>query len=71
MHMANEKMVMGTNVVAEVKGDKLIIEIDLKQDHGLSSSGKTKVIGTTSGTKKVMTPAGEIMIGVNVNKKPE
>ncbi len=41
------------NVNWEVKGDKLIIEIDLTQDFGPSKSGKTITIASTRGNQKI------------------
>lgn len=59
----------GKNVSAKVDGNKMIIEIDLTQDHGMSASGKTHVIASTCGNVKIDSPQGQIMLGLNVNKK--
>jgi len=37
------------NVTTRVEGDKLVIEIDLTQDHGPSTSGRTHVVATSDG----------------------
>lgn len=37
------------NVKVTQKGRKLVIEIDLDQDHGPSQSGKTHVVATSDG----------------------
>lgn len=65
------KQIIGTNVEMEVEGNKLILTIDLTEDYGPSTSGKTNVIATTSGSKNVPTPLGNILVGVNINKKKE
>ena len=58
-----------TNVTATVKGNKLILEVDLTQTHGKSSSGKTTIVGTSGGNQAVEGHAG-IFFGLNVYKKP-
>ena len=63
------KETIGTNVTMEIAGDKMVITIDLTQEHGLSTSGKTKVVATTSGSRNIETPHGNVLVGVNVNKK--
>lgn len=57
------------NVTAHVKdnGKKLVIEVDLTQDLGPSSSGKTNIIATTSGFVSV--PVDGVSFGLNVVKK--
>jgi hypothetical protein len=57
-----------TNVETTVKDGKLIITVDLKQDHGPSSTGKTNTVGTTHGFKKLEGYEG-ISFSVNVNRK--
>jgi len=57
------------NVEWEIKGDKLIIEIDLKKDFGPSKSGKTITIASTRGNQKV--EGTDAIIGLNVYKYPE
>ena len=55
------------NVTLSVDGSKLTIEVDLSQNFGLSSSGKSIVIATSEGNKSV--PGTEdIKIGLNVYK---
>jgi hypothetical protein len=55
------------NVQFEVKGDLLVVTVDLSKQVGPSKSGKTIIIGTTAGNQSV-TPDGAIKIGVNVYK---
>jgi hypothetical protein len=53
------------NVKMTINGDILTIEVDLKQDQGKSSSGKSIVIATTEGNKTVK---DDIKIGLNIYK---
>jgi len=57
------------NVKWEVKDGKLIIEIDLTQEFGLSKSGKTITIASTKGNKKI--DGTDAVIGLNVYKYPD
>ena len=41
------------NVKLEVKGDKLIIEINLKERQGLSKSEKNEIIASTGGNADI------------------
>lgn len=54
------------NVNIEVKGDKLILTVNLKEEHGLSGSGKNTIIGTTGGN--VTVPNTNVKFGLNVYK---
>lgn len=65
--MANQ--LIGTNVQYRIEENKMIIEVDLTEDHGLSTSGKTHVIATTSGSRAVPTEFGTVLVGININKK--
>lgn len=55
------------NVKMSVDGNKLTIEVDLSQNFGLSSSGKSIVIASTEGNKAVL-GTEDIKIGLNVYK---
>ena len=57
------------NIKWEVKDDKLIIEIDLTKEFGLSKSGKTLTIASTRGNQKI--EGTDAVIGLNVYKYPE
>ena len=57
------------NVKLEVKDDKLIVEIDLTKEFGLSKSGKTITIASTRGNQKI--EGTDAVIGLNVYKYPE
>jgi hypothetical protein len=53
------------NVEFEVEDDQLIIRVDLSQELGVSSSGKSVIIATTGGNVEV--PGWEaIKVGLNV-----
>ncbi len=56
------------NVTMEVKDNKLVIEIDLSKEYGLSSSGKTTIVASSEGNQSVPN-FPEIKFGVNVYKK--
>ncbi len=53
------------NVQTRLEGDKLIIEVDLSQQFGTSSSGKSSVIASTQGNVSVP-GREEVKIGLNV-----
>ncbi len=55
------------NVELKVEGDTLTIVIDLKQEFGLSSSGKSVTIASTEGNVSVPEHE-EIKIGLNIYK---
>ncbi len=55
------------NVVMEIDGDLLRIEIDLSKEFGPSKSGKTTIIASTEGNKSVL--GRQEKIGLNVYKK--
>ena len=55
------------NVEIKVDGDKLTIIVDLSQEFGLSSSGKSITIASTEGNVSVPNRE-EVKIGLNVYK---
>jgi hypothetical protein len=55
----------------DVKGKKLVIEVDLTKDFGRSGTGKTIVIGTTHGFKNVGSNGVQAMVSLNVNRYPK
>ena len=57
------------NVITEVKGNVLVIKVDLTKDFGPSKSGKTISIASTKGNKPIEGGNGAIM-GLNVYRKP-
>ena len=59
------------NIEMNVEGDKLIIIVDLNQEFGLSSSGKSITVASTEGNVAIPNRE-EIKIGLNVYKpKPK
>ena len=56
------------NVNTEIKGDTLIITIDLSKQFGASKSGKTTIIASTQGNIQIGTGA---VLGLNVYKGRE
>lgn len=61
------------NIDYEVKGDTLTIKIDLSQEHGESKSGKSIVVASTRGNKRIKEyEKKNIMLGLNCYiKKPK
>lgn len=53
------------NVEFKVEDNTLVIKVDLKQEFGLSSSGKSMTIASTEGNVAV---SGDIKLGLNVYK---
>ena len=58
------------NVEMKVEGSELIIKVDLSKDFGRSKSGKTIIIASSLGNQKIDGPDGDVVIGINVYKKP-
>lgn len=63
---------MSTNVQAEIKGDKLVLTIDISdkvlKNAPRSSTGKSQVIASTHGFTQVGNGLG-LQMGVNIIKK--
>jgi hypothetical protein len=57
------------NVVIEVKGKQLVITVDLGAVGAPSKSGKTLVIASTEGNKRI--DAAGVVVGLNVYKSRE
>jgi hypothetical protein len=57
------------NVDMKLNGNILTITVDISKEFGLSSSGKSLIIGTTEGNVSIPEKE-EIKIGLNVYKKP-
>jgi hypothetical protein len=55
------------NVEITVEGNILTLKIDLTQDFGQSSSGKSQIIATTEGNYSL--PGREEKVGLNVYRK--
>lgn len=58
---------IGKNIEASVKGGKLTLTIDLKEEQGKSGSGKSTIIATTSGNVTVEGTDG-MKLGLNLYK---
>lgn len=54
------------NVTYEIKGKKLIIEVDLSKELGISASGKSMSIASSKGNKAI--GHDDIVMGLNVYK---
>lgn len=65
---------VGENVAYSVKGDKLIIEVDLSHRGALSASGKTIRVASTGGNAELAGTAGEdgqaVRLGLNAYVYP-
>ena len=57
---------MSKNVEMEIKGKELIVKIKTDEDQGPSKSGKTIIVGTTSGEVAV---GPNLYANINVYKK--
>lgn len=55
------------NAEITVNGDELVIKVNLKEDLGLSKSGKTRIIATSRGNYKI--PGTDATIGLNVYRR--
>lgn len=58
-----------TNIKMEIKGNELVLKVNLDETHGSSKSGKTDIIATTHGFIWKAYKDENIGISVNVNKK--
>lgn len=56
------------NMEMRREGSKLIIEVDLTKDFGVSKSGKSKIIASSEGNISIPDDE-EIKIGLNIYKK--
>jgi len=56
------------NIEMKVEGDILSIRINLAEDFGLSSSGKSRIIASTEGNQPVEGSPG-VFVGINCYKK--
>lgn len=54
-------MSVGRNVVAQIKGNHLLLDIDLSKDGVASKSGKNTILGTTGGNQKI----NGVTVGLN------
>ena len=52
------------NVKSEVKGDLLIITVNLKERNGVSSTGKSECVASTKGNVEI--PGTGLKMGLNI-----
>jgi hypothetical protein len=64
---------LGENVVWYIEGAKLVIEIELDIPTRPSKSGKTEVIASTGGNKKLQLAEGRtpVFLGLNCYRYPD
>lgn len=53
------------NIETEVKGNKLVITVDLSENFGPSKSGKTIIIASSEGNKPIKDGNGAVL-GLNI-----
>ena len=54
------------NVDIKVEGKTMTITVDLTKRLGISRSGKSQLIATTSGNQSFVTEGGNVSVGVNI-----
>jgi hypothetical protein len=59
------------NVQTQIKGNKLIITVDITKDLGLSKTGKTIKVASTGGFQTITENGKSAMINLNVNRYPK
>jgi len=57
------------NVEYEIKGKIMTIKIDITQSFGPSKSGKSEIIASTEGNKRIKVEDQDIYLGLNLYKK--
>lgn len=57
------------NINFEIKGDQLLIAVDLSKTFRLSASGKNIIIASTEGNVPIVYNRENVSVGVNVYKK--
>jgi len=59
------------NVQTQIKGNKLIITVDITKNLGRSKSGKTVKVASTGGFQTITGNGKSAMINLNVNRYPK
>ncbi len=59
-------MSLGQNIEYEIKGNTLIVKVDLSKSNGASKSGKSDIIATTSGNKALEGEFSDVKVGINI-----
>lgn len=57
------------NVDYVINGNIMTITVDMSQSYGPSKSGKSEIIATTEGNKRIKVNEEDVWIGLNVYKK--
>ena len=58
---------IGKNVEFKVEGKKLTLVIDLEAEQGLSGSGTSTIVATSSGNVQV--PGTDVTLGINAYRR--
>jgi hypothetical protein len=66
--MTESKMI-GQNITAKQEGDKLILEIDLSKEIGLSSTGKMMGIASTGGFVPLFNMTKEFKVNLYLGER--
>ena len=56
----------GRNILATLDGPILMLKIDLSRRMGQSKSGRSELVATTAGNKRIDTDKGPVFLGLNV-----
>ncbi|NVM55829.1 MAG: hypothetical protein HWN66_19170 [Candidatus Helarchaeota archaeon] len=59
---------LGRNVLYKIENDRLFLEIDLKAEKTPSKSGKSLIIASTHGNKRIFQDQ-EIFLGLNLYER--
>ena len=59
---------IGNNVSARIEGTKLILEMDMISDLGISGSGKSHLVASTRGNVSVLFDNTTYKLGINLYK---
>ena len=60
---------IGTNILYEIKGNKLLMEVDLNpKEKKESKSGKSLIIASSHGNKRII-EGEDIYLGLNIYEK--
>lgn len=61
---------LGKGIQYNIDADgMLVLQIDMNKDFGLSGSGKSTMIATSSGNQKINFDGEDIFVGINIYKK--
>ena len=61
---------VGKGIKYEIDADGIMtLQVDTTKDFGLSGSGKSTMIATSSGNQKINVNGEDIFVGINIYKK--